>query len=135
MMDARPLYPDEYHPVRRNYTPDARYKITPLTRADHPVRYYYIDFGLSTHFAPGTSSYVVGDIGRDTDVPELSDDVPYDPFKVDIFSLGNVYFKELDQVCLQHLCALASLMLTSSKEVQERRVPRYPDQHDETGGS
>ena len=98
MMDARPLYPEGHHPVRRNYTPDSMHRISALSRADRPVRYYYIDFGLSTHFPPGTSPYVVGDIGRDRDVPELSDDVPYDAFKVDIYSLGNVYDQEFQQV-------------------------------------
>ena len=98
MMDARPLYPDGYHPVRQNYTPDCLSRVSPLSRTGHPVRYFYIDFGLSTRFAAGTSPYVVGDIGRDRDVPELSDDVPYDAFKVDIFSLGNVYHKEFQQV-------------------------------------
>ncbi|KAI0806721.1 kinase-like domain-containing protein [Fomes fomentarius] len=97
MMDAQPLYPEGYHPARPDHTPDALYKVTPLSRADHPVRYYYIDFGLSTCFSPGASSYVVGEIGRDTEVPELSDDIPYDAYKVDIFSLGNVYSKEFEQ--------------------------------------
>lgn len=62
------------------------------------MKYYYIDFGLARRFPEGTSTYVVGDVGRDTDVPELSSDVPYDAFKVDIFALGNLYFKEFEQV-------------------------------------
>ena len=98
MMDARPLYPEGYHPVRQNYTPDGMYTISPLSRTDRPVRYYYIDFGLSVQFAPGAAPYVVGDVGRDTDVPELSDSVPYDAFKVDIFALGNLFYKEFYQV-------------------------------------
>ena len=97
-MDAQALYPEGFHPVRLNYTPDILYRATHFTRAEHPVRYFYIDFGLSTRFAPGASSYVLGDVGRDTDVPELSNDVPYDAFKVDIFSLGNVFSKEFEQV-------------------------------------
>ncbi|THG96474.1 hypothetical protein EW026_g5361 [Hermanssonia centrifuga] len=38
---------------------------------------------------------VVGGYGRDQDVPELSFDVPYDPFKVDIFILGNMFKREI----------------------------------------
>ena len=98
MMDASPLYPEGYHPVRKNYTPDTMYRISPLSRTDRPVRYYYIDFGLSVQFSEGASPYVVGDVGRDTDVPELSDSVPYDPFKVDVFSLGNLLYKEFHEV-------------------------------------
>ncbi|TFK85937.1 kinase-like protein [Polyporus arcularius HHB13444] len=95
MMDARPLYPEGYHPVRQDYTPDGMYRISPLSRTDRRVRYYYIDFGLSVLFPPGADPLVVGDVGRDTEVPELSDTVPYNPFKVDIFALANLFHKEL----------------------------------------
>ncbi|KZT72363.1 hypothetical protein DAEQUDRAFT_32581 [Daedalea quercina L-15889] len=91
MMDGRPLYPQGHHPVRREYSLDAVYELVPLTRLDHPVRYYFIDFGISSVFSMGTPSLVVGRKGRDKEVPELSDDVPYDAFKVDIFILGNLY--------------------------------------------
>ena len=99
MMDARPLYPEGYHPVRQNYTPDGMYTISPLSRTDRPVRYYYIDFGLSERFAPGAPSLVIGDVGRDDEVPELSSTVPYDGYKADIHALGNLFHKELELVC------------------------------------
>ncbi|KAI9069041.1 kinase-like protein [Trametes sanguinea] len=92
MMDAKTLYPTGHHPIRLGYTPDTLYPVTALPRAGRKVRYLFIDFGLSARFPEGASTYVVGDVGRDADVPELSDHVPYDAFKVDIFSLGNVYF-------------------------------------------
>lgn len=97
MMDGRPLYPHGHHPVRYGYSRDGASELAPLARIDHPVRYYFIDFGLSTHFAPGVSPSVVGAAGRDKEVPELSLDVPYDAFKVDIFAMGNLYVKELVQ--------------------------------------
>ncbi|KAI9069043.1 hypothetical protein FKP32DRAFT_1617742 [Trametes sanguinea] len=93
MMDAKSLYPGGHHPVRVGYTPDTLYPVNPLPRAGRNVRYLYIDFGLSQRFPEGASTYVLGDVGRDSDVPEASDLVPYDAFKVDIFSLGNVYTK------------------------------------------
>ena len=99
MVDARPLYPEGHHPVRTDHTPDGVYPISPLSRTDRPVRYYYIDFGLSTQFPEGASPLVVGDVGRDNEVPELSEDVPYDPFKVDVYALGNLFYKEFYQVC------------------------------------
>ncbi|KAI8968718.1 kinase-like domain-containing protein [Trametes punicea] len=97
MMDAKSLYPHGHHPIRLGYTPDTLYPVTALPRAGRGVRYFYIDFGLSQQFCEGSSSYVVGDVGRDAEVPELSDEVPYDAFKVDIFSLGNVYSKLFEQ--------------------------------------
>ncbi|KAI0049758.1 hypothetical protein FA95DRAFT_1571003 [Auriscalpium vulgare] len=94
MMDGRPLYPNGHHPLRRKYTPDAIFPANPLSRIDHPVRYYFIDFGISTRFRRGASPFVTGRKGRDKELPELSDDVPYDAFKADIFILGNLYKKE-----------------------------------------
>ncbi|KAI0645037.1 hypothetical protein C8Q79DRAFT_747305 [Trametes meyenii] len=96
MMDAKQLYPTGHHPIRLGYTPDAMYPVSPLPRAGRGVR-YYIDFGLSLKFPKGASSFVVGDVGKNDDVPELSDDVPYDAFKVDIFTLGDLYSKEFEK--------------------------------------
>ncbi|CDO69430.1 hypothetical protein BN946_scf184791.g25 [Trametes cinnabarina] len=97
MMNAQALYPDGHHPVRLNYAPDGIHPVTALPRHDHQIKYYYIDFGLACHFPEGASRYVVGDVGRDTEVPELSSHVPYDAFKVDIFALGNLYSKEFEE--------------------------------------
>ncbi|EGO02257.1 hypothetical protein SERLA73DRAFT_48387 [Serpula lacrymans var. lacrymans S7.3] len=91
MMDARPLYTQEWHPVRRNYTTDGVYELQPRARIDFPVRYFFVDFGLATRFEPGQPRRVTGGKGRDQDVPELSNVVPYDPFKVDVFILGHLY--------------------------------------------
>ncbi|TFY54583.1 hypothetical protein EVG20_g9647 [Dentipellis fragilis] len=94
MMDGAPLYPKGHHPVRREFLPDAIHVVSPLSRVDNPVRYFFIDFGMSSRFAPGASRLVIGAKGRDQELPELSHDVSYDPFKADVFILGNVYKKE-----------------------------------------
>ena len=111
MMDASPLYPNGYHPVRRYVSVDVIENVKSLARIDHPVRYYYIDFGLSVHFAGGASSLVVGDVGRDNEVPELSSTVPYDGYKADIYALGNLFHKEFDQVCRIRVISLLCLRL------------------------
>lgn len=98
MMDARPLYPTGHHPVQLNYSLDLLSPVSPLPRAGRNIRYFYIDFGLSARFPEGSPSLVIGDVGRNADVPELSDTVPYDAFKVDIFSLGHLYSKLFEQV-------------------------------------
>ncbi|KAI0316331.1 kinase-like domain-containing protein [Amylostereum chailletii] len=88
MMDASNMYPRGHHPVNDWLLPDAPYK----PRLAVNVKYYIIDYGLSTHFPPGTTAgYVLGTWAQDHDVPELSNDVPYDVFKVDIFTIGNVF--------------------------------------------
>lgn len=66
-----------------------------IPRLDVAVKYYFVDYGISSYFPPGSQYQpVLGTRGRDQDVPELSDDVPYDPFKVDIFTIGNVLRRE-----------------------------------------
>ncbi|TFY54587.1 hypothetical protein EVG20_g9649 [Dentipellis fragilis] len=110
MMDATPLYPAGHHPVRRTFSVDGTYPLSPLSRIDNPVRYYFIDFGISTRFAPGQSPLVTGARGRDKELPELSRDIPYDAFKADVFILGNLYKKEFlekyhDLSFLSHLVA------------------------------
>ncbi|KAJ7159791.1 kinase-like domain-containing protein, partial [Mycena filopes] len=54
-----------------------------------PLDYYYIDFGLSMYFPSGKSTArALGTLRTFRTIPELSDTVPYDPFKVDIYQLG-----------------------------------------------
>ncbi len=91
-MDATAIFPQGFHPVADMCLPNDTRKAAPcLPRSTVPVKYYYADFGISTMFAPGdTDRLVTGTHGLDRDVPELSDDVPYDPFKVDVFILGNL---------------------------------------------
>lgn len=100
MMDGRPLYPQGHHPVQLDYSPDNVYELTPLARIDHPVRYFFIDFGISHRFDDGAPTILVGRRGRNQDVPELSATIPYDAFKVDVYALGDVYHKEFMQVRL-----------------------------------
>ncbi|KAH9886277.1 kinase-like domain-containing protein [Cubamyces lactineus] len=97
MMDATPIYPDGYHPVRLHRAPDAIHDANPLSRMDHPVKYFYVDYGLSVRFQEGAVPLVRGKVGRDTDIPEMSSEEPYDAFKADIYALGNLFDKEIAQ--------------------------------------
>jgi hypothetical protein len=98
MMDGTSLYPKGFHPVLTYATPDLFEQAEPRFRIDHPVRYYFIDFGISTHFPPGIEPMVIGDKGRDRDVPELSEEVPYDAYKADVYILGNTLLQEIVEV-------------------------------------
>ncbi|KAL5492959.1 hypothetical protein ACEPAI_4407 [Sanghuangporus weigelae] len=94
MMDADAMYPNGFHPA--TYTMDASgYKRAyPKRRRDvKDLRYYFIDFGISSIFGPDEPRKVLGVHGQDDEVPELSLDVPYDPFLVDVFILGNLFRK------------------------------------------
>lgn len=98
MMDGRPLYPQGHHPVRMDSSVDAIDELKPLRRIDVEIKYFYVDFGLSVKFPPGGSSQVVGKLGRDASVPELSWTAPYDAYKADVHALGTVFQKEFQQV-------------------------------------
>ena len=110
MMDARSIYPQGWHFIAKSFAPDGVTPVTPLPRIDHPVRYYFIDYGISHRFLPGQSHLVLDWGGRDDDVPELERLRPYDPFKVDVFTVGNVFLKDFHQV-FAHLLACPVILL------------------------
>jgi serine/threonine protein kinase len=95
MMDADAMYPEGFHPVNIRRAPDRLGIAEYISRTLAGVKYYYVDFGISSHL-PDTSSprLVTGTYGRDQDPPELSDTEPYDPFKLDIFIIGNMLKRE-----------------------------------------
>ncbi|RDX52985.1 hypothetical protein OH76DRAFT_1344188 [Lentinus brumalis] len=94
MVDPTSMYPLGFHPIANRCLPDGNNFAEVIPRSVVSVTYYYIDFGISSMFASDDARFLVtGMSGLDRDVPELSDDVPYDPFKVDIFILGN-FFRE-----------------------------------------
>ena len=99
MFDGSAMYPSGFHPVRTTNDETGLYRVRHNSRRSVKyVRYYFIDFGLSTLFEDGESHLVTGSVAQDPDIPELSDDIPYDAFAMDIFTLGNVFGKELVQV-------------------------------------
>ncbi|KAJ6489170.1 kinase-like domain-containing protein [Mycena vitilis] len=54
-----------------------------------PTSYFYIDFGLSLYYPNGKDTALhLGTLRTFRTIPELSQTVPYNPFKVDIFQLG-----------------------------------------------
>src|ERR1700729_2148753 len=64
-----------------------------------PVHYYYIDFGLSKWHPNGHENVIaIGVVRQLKDIPDLSDTVPYNPFKLDICQLGRT-IPEIIEVC------------------------------------
>lgn len=95
LMDPGAMYPEGFHPVctayKRDYSGFADY----LPRSAVGVKYYFADFGISVHMSDeNRQTLVTGASGRDQDPPELSATVPYDPFKLDIFIIGNMLKQE-----------------------------------------
>ncbi|TDL18398.1 hypothetical protein BD410DRAFT_816219 [Rickenella mellea] len=95
LMDATAMYPRGFHPIGREAESDGVRVANPLRRMDASyVKYYFVDFGISTHFPdPKNPFRVVGGDGQDQEVPDLSAAQPYDAYPVDVFILGNLYKK------------------------------------------
>ncbi|KAJ7186164.1 kinase-like domain-containing protein [Mycena filopes] len=105
MMDGQHLFPDGVHPRYQTLTPNRRGLAKHYTRTQRPVKYYLIDFGISTAFRPGEAHSVYQILGRDRTVPEfipiedLPPDTPvsvllHDPFPVDVYYIGNMIRRE-----------------------------------------
>ena len=112
-MDASAMYPKGFHPVetgmKRDFSGPVKY--TPRHKVSHPVKYYFLDFSKAIQVSPtATSRLVVGNIGLESDAPELVSGAPYDPFKLDVFDLGT-YFQQsvLDVSDHLHLPMLVGL--------------------------
>ena len=99
LFDATHMYPLGFHPVKELFLDDITTGAPMIPRLEVGVKYYFVDYGISSYFPPGSQhELVLGIAGRDRDVPELSNSVPYDPFKVDIFTIGNVLRGEFQAV-------------------------------------
>ena len=99
MFDATRMYPLGFHPVDDIFLDDIMTFAPVIPRLEVGVKYYFVDYGISSYFPPGSQrELVLGIVGREQDVPELSDSMPYDPFKVDIFTIGNVLHGKLQAV-------------------------------------
>lgn len=101
LMDPGAMYPEGFHPVQTAYKRDYSGFANYLPRSAVGVKYYFADFGISAHMPDADNPRLVtGEAGRDQDPPELSSTVPYDPFKLDIFVIGNMFKQEFCDVII-----------------------------------
>ncbi len=106
MMDPAPLFSEPPHPVRAYRSYDFKRRVTQLTRTSHPTKYYYIDFGLSLLCRPPNASPLIRvSFGGNKTVPEYEEpEVLRDPYKIDVYCLGNLLqnqFLEVSEVPLE----------------------------------
>jgi len=100
MLDASQMIPSGWFPyLPTSYFPseDAPHQPIQVVR-NAPLKYYFVDFGESSMFASMEARrLVVGKIAQNQTVPELSDSVPYDAFKLDVRMFGDLV-KQLQMV-------------------------------------
>jgi hypothetical protein len=103
-MDATPLFPEPWHPVEPSMKADWSGPSQPLSRKDHPVKYYFIDFGMSKQFdlekgPPRVLPLRAGGLQRAPEFKGKGFDVEQDPFPTDVWYIGNFVREEFLVVC------------------------------------
>ncbi|KAJ3541854.1 hypothetical protein NMY22_g3730 [Coprinellus aureogranulatus] len=98
MIDPTRLLPRGFHPFGPLIPPDGRHEKSKRFEwrsrwSVRPNRYYVIDFGLSLKFDERKGVLVLGNVGQDRTVPEMSNIVPYDPFPADFYQFGNMLLR------------------------------------------
>ncbi|KAJ7162135.1 hypothetical protein C8R46DRAFT_1000094 [Mycena filopes] len=107
MMDGQHLYkPHGFHPQNQQHPlgPRTFWKARHCSRTQRPVKYYFIDFGISSKFEPGVDARVYPIHGGDDTAPEFPSRMAMrdgnvklekmDPFPTDIYYLGNLILLE-----------------------------------------
>lgn len=90
MVDATKLSPRGFHYCNPSTYDGVHYIPRYRTRKSvGPMKYYWVDFGLSIHFPSLEHRQLVyGRVGQERNVPEMSQDAFYDAFKADVFQVG-----------------------------------------------
>ena len=91
MMDPSRVIPKGFHFVKWESHDGVKFNLTWRDRwSVRPVPHYFIDFGVSSRYPAEWKDIIdYGIFGQDKTVPEMSLTVPYDPFKMDVYQLGN----------------------------------------------
>jgi hypothetical protein len=97
MMDSTPLYAIPCHPANNKMSLDWSQKAEPASRTEHPVKYYYIDFGLSKQYKEDDELAIDPGYGGDTTVPEFKRKEKCNPFAVDVYRMGHMIAECLTQ--------------------------------------
>lgn len=122
-MDANQMFPQGFHSVKTGFLPDAKTPARPLARSQVWVEYSYVGYGISICIPPHVHpKLALGIDGRGRDVPELSAFAPYDPFKVDIFIIGNM----VERMFLDEFTNVGFL-LRLHESMTQRDPARRPD--------
>lgn len=83
------------------------------------VRYYFVDFGVSLRFEGDAPHLATGTICRDPTAPELSNRIPFDPFMLDVYLLGNFFLTDYVEVRRSHLGASVSPATHNDEPLQK----------------
>ncbi|KAJ7091394.1 kinase-like domain-containing protein [Mycena belliarum] len=122
MVDASQFIPE--HHFSATHTRDGVNPIRHIARSSVPeIRYFFIDFGLSVWYRSGEPRLAEGRVGQDKTVPEWKQEsVIYDPFKLDIYQLGNTILQNLLEARLT-LCLILHPLTTIMTSIDPSQRP------------
>ncbi|KAF5379390.1 hypothetical protein D9615_006640 [Tricholomella constricta] len=120
MMDASKIVPRGFHYFHETTHDGLNREFEWLQRwSVRPVQYYFIDFDISHRYLTSSDVKEMSRLGQDKSVPEYLRPGPYDPFKADVYQLGNTLLKLIKQYnpkWLESLLALGEAMTSSIPE-------------------
>ncbi|KAF5379388.1 hypothetical protein D9615_006642 [Tricholomella constricta] len=120
MMDASKIVPRGFHYFHETTHDGLNREFEWLQRwSVRPVQYYFIDFDISHRYLTSKDVKEMSRLGQDKSVPEYLRPGPYDPFKADIYQLGNTLLKTIKKYNpkgLESLLALGEAMTSSIPE-------------------
>ena len=101
-MDSKCLFPSGHHPVRRASTPDALYPAIHKSRLHKPVKYFFVDFSMSSFVDLDNSlpAEEQANGGRVDPTGMPANKPSRDLFCMDVYMLGVVYREEILTVSL-----------------------------------
>ena len=105
LLDAPQMFPDGFHPALQSLAPDILTSVKPRRRRFvKGLKYRFIDFGSSLAYPSSERrERVWGMACQDRTVPEHQKVALYDPFKVDLYTLGNVFKRTFVEVSKREL--------------------------------
>lgn len=124
MLEAPQMFPKGFHSQLQLSLPDLSKRASSRRRRQiMGIKYHLIGFGISSSFQSFEArKRVWGQLCQDQTVPELESVGYYDPFKVDIYTLGNVFKTTLIEVLLDN-CFPRSIETLSRFERNTRTYP------------
>ena len=113
MMYAPLMFPKSFHPGSPSMLPDFSGIVKPRRRKwTRGIKYIFIDFGHSYAFESFEKrELVMGARCQDITVPEIPKSLEYDGFKVDLYTLGNLYKNTFIKARLLFCASIIVLLL------------------------
>jgi hypothetical protein len=99
MLDPSGMYPDGFHAIQIDRSKDFKGKAPRYDRTQRPPRYYLIGLG-SSHQYSSRNTLDVPLVDGDKSAPEHQDGKLCNPFRTDIYHLGNLIRERFLKVLL-----------------------------------